>query len=170
MVAPYMESDIYSRLRPPPETPPDEICSCKGNKPIKLMCTLGYNPLHCVDCNLERDPKSLDLSKSLIQAIAFWRNIYDAIDRLWLDSGEYETWAKEELKNIHSPINQRGMALRKDLDQIHRCYYWYFQDQSDEEYEPITHCPNCHEPLTIYSGGIFRQLICEQCSIITMGE
>jgi predicted nucleic acid-binding Zn ribbon protein len=160
----------YSRLRPPPETPKDEICKCGGNKPIKLMCALSYNPLHCIDCNLEVLPESLSLSDKLIELIASWRNLYDAIDRLWLDSGGYEAWAGSQLIDIGSPVNKLGMAVRKDLDVVCRCYYWYFQDQSKEGFESITKCPSCKNPFSVYGSGIFPQHVCEQCSIITVGE
>ncbi len=53
------------------------------------MQALGENPIHCLNCNLEVPPEKLDLATKLIDAVAFWRNVYDAIDRLWLDSGAY---------------------------------------------------------------------------------
>ena len=161
--------DLYFKLRPPPETPRDEICTCKGNRPVKLMCALGYNPLHCIDCNLEVAPESLALSERFIEKLVSWRDLYDAIDQLWLDSGEYETWAREQLTDITSSVNSRGMALQRDLDVSRRCYFWYFQDQSIEGFQPITQCPNCHGPLAVYPNGIFPQFVCEQCGIITVG-
>src|SRR3569832_102665 len=154
----------YFKLHPPLETPGDEICKCGRNKPIKLMCALTYNPLHCIDCNLEIMPESLDLSETLVDAIAYWRSLFDAIDRLWLASGEYENWAKTQLIDIASPVNRLGLNVQKDLNGIRRCYYWYFQDQSAEGYEPTKHCPNCLEAFGQYSEGIFKQSICEQCS------
>ncbi len=52
-------SDPYFKLRSPEPTPPDELCTCLGVPPIKLMCALGYNPVHCMDCNLEVPPERL---------------------------------------------------------------------------------------------------------------
>jgi predicted nucleic acid-binding Zn ribbon protein len=98
------------------------------------------------------------------------RNIYDAIDRLWLDSGDYEAWAKAQLSDITSPVNISGMRLRAQLDAVRRCYVWYFQDQSDDGFTPITHCPQCGRVLTPYDCGIFAQLICEPCGLITVGD
>ena len=163
-------NDPYFKLRPPLETPQDEICSCTEVKPIKLMVALGYNPIYCIDCNLEVAPESLGINEQLVELLARWRSLHDSIDRLWLDSGEYEGWAKEQLEDIHSPVNQRGLALRADIETVRRCYYWYFQDQSVDGYEPISRCPHCHQPMRLYSGGIFKQLICEDCSIISVGE
>jgi predicted nucleic acid-binding Zn ribbon protein len=164
------DTDPYFKLRPPPPTSDDELCACQGHKPIKLMCALSSNPIHCIDCNLEVPPEWLSLNVELVEDIAYWRNVYAAIDDLWLDSGEYEAWAKQQLVDITSPANTHGLEVREALANVRQCYYWYFQDQSDEEYDPITHCPRCQTTLTKYDGGIFLQLLCEQCQIITVGE
>ena len=159
-------SDPYFKLRSPPPTPADEICSCEGNKPIKLMQALGSNPLHCIDCNLEVAPESLSISESLVEEVANWSSLRGAFEMLWLDSGAYEDWAKDQLMDIGSPVNQQGIALRRKLEAIRRCYYWYFQDETDESFEPLTLCPACSQPLSKYSDGIFPQLICQSCALI----
>ena len=164
------DQDRYFKLRAPPDTPPDEICHCEGNKPIKLMTLLGFNPLHCIDCNLEINPPSLVLTDFQIEAIAYWNQLYDAIFRLWLDSAEYEDWARVQLMDIDSPINRRGLALCQDLQAIRRCYYWYHQDETVDGFEPLTNCPKCHLPFTVYSNGSFLQFVCQPCGIITNGE
>ena len=161
--------DPYLKLRPPPATPFDELCHCPGHPAIKLMCALNYNPLHCLDCNLEIEPASLLLPVQLVESIAAWRSNYDAIDRLWLESGEYEAWAKAQLSDITSPINVGGMRLRAQLDVVRRCYLWYFQDQSVDPFMPMTYCPNCGNGFIAYHSGIFAQYICEDCSIVTVG-
>jgi len=132
------------------------------------MSALSYNPLHCIDCNLEVLPESLSLSDTLVERIASWRNLYDAIDRLWLDSEEYEAWAGSQLADIGNRVNKLGMAVRRDLDVVRRCYYWYFQDQSKEGFKSITNCPICQNRFSVYRAGIFPQYLCEQCSIITI--
>jgi predicted nucleic acid-binding Zn ribbon protein len=162
--------DPYGKLQPPPPTPDDEICRCVGAPPIKLMCALSYNPIHCMDCNLEVRPETLALKEPLVEAIAFWRSIHDAIYELWLASGEYESWAQEQLADIASPVNREGRAVQVDLNGARRCYYWYFQDQSAEDYQTITCCPVCGDTLNVYPGVIFKQLICETCSIVTPGD
>ncbi len=161
--------DPYFKLRPPQPTPEDEICKCEGVKPVKLMQALGYNPLNCIDCNLEILPESLALSESLVEDIAEWAGLYEAIDTLWLDSGPYESWAKDQLSDIDSPVNQRGLDVRKKLEGIRPCYYWYFQDESADDFEAATICPSCRRPLTPYLQGIFPQLICQSCKIIMFG-
>jgi len=162
--------DIYFRLKPPELTPKDEICKCKNTPPVKLMYALSYNPVHCINCNLEVPPETLGMSEELAQEISFWRWIYSSVDHLWLASGEYEAWAEKELADISSSINQKGREAQIGLNLVRRSYYWYFQNQSEDDFTPITNCPVCGEVLVKYSGGIFEQLICENCSIITVGD
>jgi hypothetical protein len=150
------DPDPYFKLRPPAPTPEEEICQCQGSPPIKLMYALGYNPVNCMNCNLEVPPESLQLPSSTVEAIAFWRSMYDAIYRLWPDSGEYETWAQEQLEDTSSSINRSGREVQSILDNVRRCYYWHFRDQSGDEYLPPDTCPYCGEMLTRYDKGIFE--------------
>ncbi len=164
------ETSRYRALYPPESTREDELCKCDGPLPIKLMYAFGYNPIHCMQCNLEVPPETLDLSSELITGLAFWRFNYAAIDHLWLASGDYELWAKEQLSNVSNRLNGEGRELQGELNELRRCYYWLFQDESAEDYEPMSHCPACGEALTLSPYGIFAQLVCEKCSIVIAGE
>jgi predicted nucleic acid-binding Zn ribbon protein len=164
------DSPDYSKLYPPGPTPGDEICSCPGQPPIKLMEALGYNPIHCMDCNLEVRPESLRLGTRLVEWIADWRGRYAAIDRLWLDSREYEEWAAGQLRNIHSPVNEQGRELQRALNEIRRCYYWYFQETIERDRPPISSCPACGKGVTARASRVGRILVCEECSIVAAGS
>jgi predicted nucleic acid-binding Zn ribbon protein len=133
------------------------------------MSAPSYNPICCMDCNLEVPPQSLGLSESLVEAIAHWRTVADALDHLWLESGAYENWARDQLSDITSPVNQLGLNLRSALATVRHCYYWYFQDEPCEDYKPIQHCPRCGIPLLPYLSGIFRQAVCAACGIVAAG-
>jgi predicted nucleic acid-binding Zn ribbon protein len=160
----------YSRLKPPKPTPKKEICKCKKRKAIKLMASsLFYNPIHCVDCNLEVPPESIKLDQEVIQEVVYWSAIYRAIDQLWLDSNIYEEWAKAELTDINSRINRMGLTANRSMNKFQKCYFWHFQDQSDN-YISFEKCPKCRRNLESYNGGIFQQKICEKCLIIGSGE
>jgi len=165
-----MNGDPYFKLRPELPTPPEEMCHCQGYKPLKLMTSLSCNPIHCIDCNLEISPEFLGTNERLVEAIACWRNVYDAIEKLWLDSGEYEAWARQQLTDIESPVNRRGLELRKQLEAIRPFYYHYFQDESAEGFQAAARCPKCHQAFILYRSGIFLQYICENCRIITTGD
>ena len=43
------------------------------------MTVLGHNPLYCVNCNLEIPLDDLPLSSSLINALAHWNSLDDAM-------------------------------------------------------------------------------------------
>ena len=161
--------DIYFKLRPPELTPADELCRCL-HTPMKLMYALSYNPLHCMNCNLEIPLDTLTLSSEVVEAIANWRDIYQAIYLLWLDSGSYEEWAQEQLSDITSEVNLHGRAVQEVVNSSRRCYYCHFQDQSAEHYQPMKVCPICGDVLQDYTQGIFLQRICERNSIVVISE
>src|SRR5437763_751831 len=86
--------NMYFKLRPPEPTPADELCRCL-HTPMKLMYALSYNPLHCMNCNLEIPLDTLTLSSEVVEAIANWRDIYQAIYLLsHLIYGRAPMWAK----------------------------------------------------------------------------
>jgi len=163
--------DPYEMLQSPPQTPEDELCQCAGDRPIKLMQHwAGFNPVHCLDCNLEVPPERLPLDREQVNDIAYWARGFAAIDWLWTASGAYELWAREQLSDIGSSVNALGRRVARQLDGLRRCYYWYFQDESAEDYAPISRCPSCGVEMAEYTGGIFLQRICEDCRIVTSGE
>jgi hypothetical protein len=158
--------DIYARLRPAPETPPDEMCSCADGKLVKLMVALGSNPIHCLDCNLEVDPGALPLPQEMVDAVAHWAATAGAIEWLELDSGPYELWAQGELLDPQSPVNREGLELRRRLDNVRHCYYVFFQRMGDNGFVVPDSCPTYLGSLDTYLGGIFPQRICEACGIV----
>ncbi len=161
---------IYAKLHSPEPTPEDELCRCREKPPIKLMSTLTRNPLHCMNCNLEVPPETLTLSQEIVVKIAHWQSLYHAIDILWLDSGAYEAWAKEQLTDITSAVNTLGRNVQIVLNDTRRCYYWYFQDSSSDTYRPLRRCPVCGSALQDYPAGIFLQHICDRDSIVVTGN
>ncbi len=157
-------SEAYAKLRPPQPTPADEICRCGSEPAIKLMSALSYNPIHCVACNLEVPPERLGLPPQLAEAVAHWNWVADGINRLWLDSGAYEEWARSQLADLASPVNVEGRRLAGELNGVRRCYYWCFEDT--ETSAGLIDCPMCSRRLRTMSSGPFRQAFCDDCSLI----
>lgn len=132
------------------------------------MQALSSNPLHCMDCNLEVRPEPLGLKDDQILSIAQWSAVYRALDALWLDSTEYESWSERELSDIHSPVNVRGLEIQKSLNQERPCYYWLFQTARPEL---LRACPLCGQDLIRRSKPSFMACFtCENCRIVTADD
>jgi len=158
--------DPYHRLKPYPGSP-DDLCTCSDEPPIKLMSTLGENPIHCMRCNREVPPERLRLETREVDAVASWQSVQGAIEMLELDSGPYELWARAQLMDPNSPTNRRGLEV-SGLLRAHRCYFWFFQPIGiDEDIPGLTNCPVCDRRLVRYDDGIFPQLICEDDWVVT---
>ncbi len=157
-----MVGDPYERLRLPPPTPIDEVCSCSGAPPLVLRTVFSPNPIGCADCSLEVPPERIGFSRQLAEDLADWRRFYECFDHLWLDSGEFEDWARAQLSDPRSPANVRGLALRKQLDEVRRCYYWWFEDTGSDAFEPLSACPVCNSRLTERGS----RLVCEPCGVM----
>ena len=164
-------SDPYLRLRRPAGTPASEICACPSTTPVKLMSTggLGVNPIHCLECNLEVPPERLGLDPLLADAVATWLRTYGAIDTLELESDHYEAWARAELLDPDSPPNREGLALARQINPLVRTYFWFWQPQSDDDWQPPTACPVCGGPLVAHDSGLFPQLLCEHDKLVVVG-
>lgn len=165
--------DIYAKLRIPQATPEDEICSCSGTPPIKLMTMRQvdrFNPIHCLDCNLEVPPERLELTADIVEEIASWDWEHGALETLELASGSYEDWARSRLLDPDSPTNVAGRALAVKLSAFRTCYFWFFQPQGDDNWQPRTTCPVCAEPVEHYDAGSFPQLLCQRDRLVLVGS
>jgi hypothetical protein len=155
-------NDPYWKLRPPPPTPGDELCSCAGSPPLMLQPHLSSNPLSCIACNLEVPPERVGFSAALAEELAFWQSFHNCFYHLWLDSGEFESWAKAQLSDPNSPVNKRGLELVSKLNSFRRAYFWWFQDTGAEDFQALSRCPACHGEFS----QRHRRNTCEQCSIV----
>ena len=130
---------------------------------------IGFNPIHCLECNREVPPERLLISEALVQDVAAWLRTYEAIDALELASGDYETWAQSQLLDPKSPPVVEGREMTRRLNAYRRCYFWFFQPEGDDDFTPRTTCPNCDRPLDHHDTGLFPQLLCEHCGLVLTG-
>jgi hypothetical protein len=133
--------DIYNRLRPNAEI---ESCSCQSITGLLLVDLMSDNPIHCAVCRREVDPERIKLTASETEAIAHWYGAASALYRLWLDSGEYEAYAKERLLDPKGQTNRVGRELAIAMSVHHPTQFWFFHDTDDGE---PSHCPVCGDLL-----------------------
>jgi len=100
--------DVYQRLRPSTDI---ESCECPSVNGILLVDVLTDNPMHCGSCRKEVDPERLLLTVEETEAVARWFSAADALYRLWLDSGEYEVYAKSCMLDPKGQVNHDGLVL-----------------------------------------------------------
>src|SRR5262245_38122471 len=133
--------DSYQRLRPWTDI---ESCECPQVESVLLVDLLTDNPLHCGFCRREVDPERLQLTAAETDAVASWFAAASALYKLWLDSGEYEHYAKERLLDPNGQVNVRGLAIARTLSERIPTRLWLFSDP--DELKP-KQCPICHAEL-----------------------
>lgn len=154
--------DPYWKLRPLSATPEAELCKCAGRLPIVLQDHLSPNPIVCLRCNGEVPPERIGFSAELAERIAFWTRLHDAIVALWLDSADYESFARAWLEDPNGRVTVLGLEVVQELNSYHRAYYGWFQDTTADDFVPSSQCPRC-------SAGLverFGRQVCDSCSIV----
>jgi hypothetical protein len=148
--------DAYNKLRPWTEI---EACECASIEGLFLVDLMTDNPLHCDFCRKEVDPERLKLTIEETEAVAGWFSTASALYRLWLDSGEYEEYAKARLLDPNGQVNRDGLKVARTLSARIPTRLWFFRDTDDGE---PTHCPICRNELdTDVKWGSGRCLSCE---------
>lgn len=148
---------MYDKLRPWTAI---EACQCETLTELLLVDLLSDNPIHCASCRCEVDPERLQLPDNVVESIAGWYSVASALYRLWLDSGEYEDYAKQKLLDPCGQINQRARELAIAMSIHLPTRFWYFHDTDDAD---PTHCPVCGGQLdTAIDWGIG---ICRPCHV-----
>ena len=126
-----------------------ESCKCAEVTGLVLFDCLSDNPIHCATCKCEVDPERLGLSVEEVEAVARWHSVNRSLHALWLDSGEYEGWAKPRLLDWSGQVNQDGMKVARMLSAGLPTCVWLFRDSEDDfdKGEVVVDCPICGKPL-----------------------
>ncbi len=154
-------------LQPPEATAAEDLCSCAASQPWKLMAALSYNPIACLHCNREIPVERLHLPEPVLEQVAAWRSVYDALDRLWLASGPYEAYAAAQLGDLTTPVNIQGRAVVGSIGLHHTTYYWWSTFPL-EDIAPValTACPLCAGLFTIFNDTVPPQVVCHTCRLV----
>lgn len=148
----------YEKLRPITD---DEVCGCANISDLLLVYTLTDNPIHCFKCKGEVDPERLGLSEERVEQVFTWLRKIRALYDLWLDSGEYESWAKSQLIDPSGQVNLEGLSIAANFSQHWATYYWWFHDE--EDLVPVA-CPNCEQPLI--PSQRHGHGLCHECHVV----
>lgn len=160
-----IERDPFAALRPRRPTPASDLCACADDHPLVLRSVLTANPLGCLRCNLEVPIRRLGIPPDLAAPIAAWRSFHDCFYLLWLDSGEFEAWARAQLLSPASAVNTRGLALARDIRKHRPCYYGWFSDSELQDL-PSESCVLCDGPTRPLPLGY----VCDHCWVLFPGE
>jgi hypothetical protein len=154
--------DAYVKLRERIPPPPEELCNCSSVVSVMFQPHLTANPLVCSACSGEVPPERISLQPDLAEQIGQWASFQAAFETLWLDSREYEDFARSVLEDFNSPLNQRGYSLSQKLDAHIACRYFLFQDEGRNHYVLLESCPRCQGQLE--PTGNWRE--CRSCKIV----
>jgi len=131
------------------------------------MSALSYNPVACLTCNREIPVDRLSLPEAVLEQVAAWRSVYDALDRLWLASGPYEAYAAAQLGDLATPVNIQGRAVAAALSVHHPTYYWWPTSPLEHGATvALTACPLCAGPFTILEDTVPPQVVCHSCLLV----
>ena len=150
--------EAYERLRPYND---DSACDCTSVEALLLVDILTSNPIRCFDCKGYVDPERISLSEPQVEAVGSWQRVFRALYDLWLDSGEYELWAKQQLLRREGRVNLLGVAAKAALDEIRPTFYWWFHESDDPA---PTSCPLCSGVVVPAVRHGLRQ--CDSCRVM----
>jgi hypothetical protein len=148
----------YEILRPDLEF---ETCECESVIGLLFVYDLSCSPIFCSECRKIVDAERLQLSSELAHAIFRWQSAFGSLYNLWLDSGEYELWAKERMLDPLGQVNTDGLHLARELSKQLPTRYWWFHDTDDPF--PST-CPSCNS--TLDPSGKYGDFQCSQCPVL----
>jgi hypothetical protein len=153
-------NDPLIKLKPERSSAEDH-CNCAAPYEGYLAHKLVANPLHCLHCDGEIPLKNLQLSGPVIDALASWNSVFGALYSLWLDSGEYESWAKAQLLNAKGQVNVQGIAVCRSLNCLSVAYYlWFYEEPANR---PAS-CPICKQEFVATHWR--RRLACHTCAVV----
>lgn len=138
-----------------------DFCGCGELQRLLLVHALADNPIHCFQCKGIIDPQRLGLTKDQVDPVVAWHRQFRALYDLWLDSGEYESWAKFQLLDPNGQVNRSGLAAALSLTRLLPTYYWWFHDEGDQI---PRNCPDCYKVLSPASRHGHGE--CLDCQII----
>jgi hypothetical protein len=152
--------------------PDDEVCSCSEKTPMHLRYSFSEFPFYCSECNGQVFPSALSISNELADKIVRWVAVYSSLFQLWVDSGEYESFAASALKDPKGQVNIEGLRIAEEVRKQRMTYYLWFREQDDLDVSNYddnfrvkipSECPVCHGALKEHHR--YPLGLCDACGI-----
>ena len=131
-----------------------------------IMCGDTHKPIplyHLFDPQKE---------EKIFDDIRYWYREYGRIFELWIGSGAYEDFAKKELEDHLSSINQEGIRLSQRVEKLTAkpCYYMLFNDRSwSQTKDRSRKCPICGKKWLLEgkTHDDFIAFKCDRCRLVS---
>jgi hypothetical protein len=136
-------------------------CRCAGTSPLRLMWALDPDVVWCIRCNAPVKRATHFFRPAAKNSLGRWKAEFESIYRLWLESGDYESWARRQLTSLAAPINRTGLKLVRANSKLDGRKLYYYFDQFLDRPVRARKCPACGGALNIVQG---RSLgLCSRC-------
>ena len=149
---------------------PKRFPSWKSASSLYLFSSVA-GPVHHGDHGNLVPTYLLRLSALQCEHLFFWNNLYHAIDDVWLDSGELEKAAYEQMANPESELSKDGRKLCKLVEKSTRKPTFYYIHRYGDEVEPedIDKCPGCGQSWRTGIEGVWHQFAyrCVACRLVS---
>jgi hypothetical protein len=126
------------------------------------MLTYEETPCVCLECDGLISLESLEIPENHRMELIAWHREFNAVHTLLYESGVYLTWARQELHDITSPINESGIILSAGLAEAFPVYYAFDPDNEP----PPVNCPRCSGEIEPLPGYETAGPVCKACGII----
>jgi len=137
-------------------------CRCEVRAPFKIAMTHEDSPCICLACDGTVALNELEISEDYRRELVAWRREYEAVHALWREAGVYAAWARTELHDLKSPINESGRILASGMPPAYMAYYAAARGDGASP----SRCERCNSRLSPPSGYEAAGLACDACRIL----
>lgn len=148
-----------------------QVCDCKSPSHYVLYTAfLGFkSPVSCGDCKkmvpLYRLPKILDEKE--YNAVLYWKEEYNACDKLFMNSSVGERFGYKQISNPKSKLTQEGLKICRAFEEKANIPFYYFLYKYYGKHKAT--CPLCGGVWETTKNGE-KSYKCDLCKLIGNAE
>ncbi|MHC4663881.1 MAG: DUF2310 family Zn-ribbon-containing protein [Planctomycetota bacterium] len=137
-------------------------CRCPIRGPFKITLTHDDTPCICLECEGAIPLNELEIPENYRRELVAWHREFRLVHALWREAGVYSAWARQELHDVNSPINESGRILVKGMPEHYTVYYVV---ELGENPNPKK-CIRCGKELSRLTGHETAGAACSECSLL----